>query len=381
MVELFFWLSVSVLLYTYAGYPMLLGIVASFRRREDLPGKAMDPPKVSILIAAYNEESVIRGRIQNALDADYPADRLEIVVGSDGCSDGTDEEVESFDDPRVRLFSYPEREGKVSVLNKTIREIKSPIVVFTDANTSFEPAAVRELVKHFAEDAVGAVCGRLEMRSRGKAIGGGNILHRRYEDFLKAKESAIHSCTAANGAIFAVRRDRYPFPSTDSITEDFAIILQVIQNGSRVVFASDSIAYEESLRDVRQLLRQKSRIAAGTFQTLWRFRSLLNPVRSPIAWQLFSHKWLRHASPFFLLSALVTNALLVGHAPYGVLFAAQICFYTVGLGAWLLDAVRVPCGPLKMPYFFCFINLAVLLGFVKFVFGWQRVTWRGARQP
>ncbi|MEW6359078.1 MAG: glycosyltransferase family 2 protein [Planctomycetota bacterium] len=342
---------------------------------------AGEAPQVSILIAAYNEESVIRNRIQNALDLDYPADRINIVVGSDGCSDRTDDEVKSISDPRVRLLSYPDRGGKASALNRCVPETECEIVVFTDANTFFERDALRALVRPFADERVGGVCGRLRMRSHGQVIGGANALHRSYEDFLKSKESAIHSCTGANGAIYAVRKEAYPFPDPDSVTEDFAITLQLVKDGWRVVFADDAVAYEESLGDVRRLLRQKSRIAAGTFQTLWRFRSLLMPARSPIAWQLFSHKLLRHLSPFFLLGAFVTSALLIGDRLYGVLFGAQVCFYAAAIGAWLLDAAHLPCGLLKIPYFFCFINLAALLGFVKFVFGRQRVTWRGVRQP
>jgi cellulose synthase/poly-beta-1,6-N-acetylglucosamine synthase-like glycosyltransferase len=380
--EFIFWISASLILYTYLGYPVLLFAMATVkqvkrdleylfsrrdRRRRETAGTEL--PMVSLVVAAYNEEKVIEAKIQNMLDLDYPKDRIEIIIGSDGSSDKTNEIVSEYAKEGVTLYVYP-RGGKSSVLNRTIPRANGEIVVLSDANTMFKRDAVRKLVRHFKSPQIGCVCGELRFISETgeqKAEG----FYWKYEVILKFLESKLGSVLGANGAIYAIRKELFnPIPP-NTIIDDFVIGMNVKRKGYRVIYDPEAVAYEEAADGVKSEFRRRVRIGAGDFQAIPMTIPLLNPLRGFIAFAYLSHKIIRWLCPFLMLSAFASSATLsINGGIYSVGFIGQVAFY--------LTALIGSKGPsiLKVPYHFVMMNLALAIGFFKFIAGRQKVTWR-----
>jgi len=327
-----------------------------------------------MVIAAYNEEKVISDKLENCLAIDYPKDKFEIIVGSDGSSDRTNEIVSSYEASGVKLINYTDRRGKTSVLNRTIPQAGGEIVVLSDANSMYEPDAVRKLVRHFVYERIGAVCGKLVLRTRDKKqVEEG--LYWKYECVLKSMESDLGALLGANGGIYAIRRELFePIPD-GTIVDDFVIAMKVKEKGFDVIYDQEAIAYEDAAHDVKAEFTRRIRIGAGCFQAIPLTRSLLNPKRGFVAFAYWSHKILRWNVPFFLIAAFVSNMLLLGNPFYLFLFILQSLFYTFALIGHVLNRRR--SGKIfSIPYYFGSMNLALLFGFFRFITKTQKVTWK-----
>src|SRR5262245_5410690 len=288
--------------YTYLGYPVAVWCLARLfgQKHEADGGDPQNVPSVSLLIAAYNEEAEIGMRLDNALAMDYPADRLEIVVASDGSFDATASIVRRYAGRGVRLLDYQQRRGKAAVLNSAFAELNGDIVVLSDANTHFGPDAMRRLTSWFRDPQVGVVCGRLILSDpeTGHNVDG---LYWKYETFLKKNESRLGALLGANGAIYALRRGLYPGIPEGTIVDDFVIPLQAkLRSGCSIVYDSQATAHEETPRAIGAEFQRRSRIGAGNFQSLGLLWRLLDPRHGWIAFTFFSHKILRWLCPFFL---------------------------------------------------------------------------------
>jgi cellulose synthase/poly-beta-1,6-N-acetylglucosamine synthase-like glycosyltransferase len=373
--------SAVVVVYAYLGYPVIVAVVAClFGKRRQPPGLHGDGlPRVSLLVVACNERQFIAQRITNALSIDYPADRLEIVIASDGSTDETADIVRQFEDPRVRLLEYATRRGKSAVLNESVPLLAGEIVLFSDANTFFQADAPKRLVRWFTDPQVLAVCGKLILND---PITGRNVdsLYWRYETFLKRFESRLGALLGANGAVYALRRaDFCPFPN-ETIIDDFVIPLTArLRHGGVIVYDEQAIAYEECPPEIRDEFRRRARIGAGGFQSLSQLWPLLIPTQGWMAFTFFSHKLLRWLCPFFLLVALVSNVLLLPQPIFVATLAAQAAFYGLSwLGGRLQGRGRVVrC--LKLGAMFTSMNAALLTGFWRWLTGrqcgvWQRTT-------
>src|SRR3989338_4252462 len=304
LLELIFWSGLFLLFYSYLGYPLFLIIISKMlplkplRKREDVRC-----PTVSILIAAYNEEKVIGDKLKNCLALDYPAELLEIYVGSDGSSDKTNDIVREYaeKEKRIHLLEFP-RTGKSGVLNKTMAYIKSEIVVFSDANTEYIRDALVNLVKHFSDEKVGCVCGRLIYRNPEEVVSGkGESVYWRYETALKKMESRLGYIAGANGAIYAIRRELFEPLPTGTINDDFMISMRIVQEGFKSVYDENAIAYEDVAPNMESEFRRHVRDGAGHYIAVYHLLRLLNPflgLRSFIYW---SHKLLRWIAPFVLI--------------------------------------------------------------------------------
>jgi len=334
-------------------------------------------PSISLLIAAYNEETEIEDRLRNALATDYPSERLEIAVGSDGSTDATAQLVRRYADHGVRLLDFKNRRGKASVLNAAIPELKGEIVLLSDANTHNDSQAARKLVRWFRDPKVGAVCGKLVLTD---PVTGRNAdgLYWKYETFLKLCENRLGALLGANGAIYAIRKDLYvPIPAA-TLVDDFVIpLLAKVRTGCSITYESEAIAHEETPPDVRAEFHRRSRIGAGGFQSIGMLWRLLDPRQGWIAFTFLSHKILRWLCPFFLIGALASNAMLLsnGRAFYRYLLLAQVAFYLVSL----LAAVAPPSRwlkPLRLASLFSGMNLALLVGFIRWLVGSQKGAWR-----
>jgi len=391
MLAIVFWLAVGCILHTYVLYPLLLialdavaqaqGAWSYFggneRRR---PPAQLGLPQVSVLIAAYNEAACIGARIENLLAQDYPADKLEILVGSDASSDETDSIVQHYAARGVKLSRGP-REGKAGVLSRLIETASGEVLVMTDANTEFERDAIRRLVQPLRDENVGLVCGRLRLHSpAGAPLTEG--AYWKLESILKLYESRRGCVMGANGGIYAVRKELFsPLPA-GTVVDDFVAALRVLEAGSEVRYEPEAVAHEEAAPDHAGEYRRRVRIAAGCFRALSAYRDLLSPRHGFTAFALWSHKVLRWFVPHAMLTAFLTNLWLARDSRFFALFLLGQCgaYALAALGLLGMTPRRVRALSDAAAHF-VEMNAALLVGFVKYSRGTQGQTWTRTDRP
>lgn len=376
-----FWAGLLGLLHTYIFYPLSLLLLA--RKSPPAPDEPTDWPKISILVPAYNEETHIGAKVENCLALDYPAEKLEVLVGSDASSDRTAEIVRAYADSRIRLFEMGQRTGKVGVLNRLAREAQGDIFLFTDANTFFDAKAVRKLVRHFGDPAVGAVSGRHDMiPPEGITEMVGESLYRKYEVFLKTLESNLGGTCGAFGGLYAVHREQYaPFPS-DGRHDDMFQLLHTVQQGRRVIFDPTALSYEETETSIRGEFRRRARFGMGNFQTLAKMGHMIHPRYGATAYVFFSHKVLRWLSPFLLLAILVGSLLLHRILFYNAVLWLQLGWYGIAAIGGICNRIGLTLPGVILVYHFTVLNLAFLLSFFNWLRGHREMIWeRSERRP
>ncbi|MCM8775343.1 MAG: glycosyltransferase family 2 protein [Candidatus Omnitrophica bacterium] len=370
--KLFFWMIAAAIVYTYLGYPAILAAARRLCTRR--ASKGPYEPSVSIIISAFNEEKVIERKLTNLLALEYPETKLEILVGSDGAIDLTDMIVSKFHTPRIRFFRFVQNLGKPHVLNALVKEARGEVIVFTDSRQEFEPRAVRALVENFNDPAVGCVSGELHFRNVGTSgVSRGMNAYWRYEKFLRKAESDIHSMLGATGAIYAIRKNLYPELPVDILVDDMYIPLAIVAAGYRAVFDHEAEAYDETSEEGSQEFTRKVRTLTGNYQVFQRLPHLFDPFRSPVAFQLFSHKLLRLMAPFALILLFAINAALAGEPFYAFFLAGQIAFYGI---AGLEVLAKTKRGIAFVPYTFCLLNAAALMALVRFLTRPQTAAWK-----
>lgn len=373
-----FWSCAALIVFVYAVYPFLIWWLSRrIEPMDPMPSHSAEAwPTLTLLIAAYNEEAVIERRIRNALEMDYPRDRLEIVIGLDGCSDGTAEIVRGFAQHGVRLLDFEERRGKASVVNKVMNLVEGEIVLMSDANTDIDPQAARRLVQWFQDSRVGVVVGRLILTD---PLSGRNAdgLYWKYETFLKRCEGRLGALLGANGAIYAIRREFYiPIPA-ETIIDDFVIpLLAKLRSGCAIVYDCNAVATEETPPDVSSEFHRRARIGAGGFQSIALLWQLLDPRRGWVAFTFLSHKVLRWLCPFFLVGLLASNFILWDGLFFRWVLAAQLVFYGVSLlAAFAPEELRLPKA-IRLMLMFTSMNAALLVGFLRWLRKGQNAAWR-----
>jgi len=375
---LLFWISAAAVVYAYLGYPLLIWCLARrFGGLTSRPALAeADLPKVSLLIAAYNEERVIEERLRNALALDYPADKLEIVIASDGSTDATARIVKGFAHQGVRLLDYSVRRGKASVLNSSFPELKGDVILLSDANTEFDRLAARNIVRGFADPDIGVVCGRLVLTDP-ETGQNADSLYWEYETFLKKCEGQLRALLGANGGIYAIRRRLFqPIPS-ETIVDDFVIPLQAkLRTGCSIIYDCQAVAREETPATVESEFHRRSRIGAGGFQSIVLLWRLLDPRQGWIAFTFLSHKVLRWLCPFFMLGLLLTNAVLWQEPFYRFALLAQGVFYSTSVLIAFVPGRFKTLKPLRMTTMFTGMNAALLVGFWRWLWGSQQGAWK-----
>ncbi len=373
--------SLAGLLHTYILYPIslwLLSLVRRDLRHREIIASDTSLPAVTILLSVYNEERVLPRKIDNFLRLDYPADRLFLMVGSDGSTDGTEGILrEAARDPRIRARFF-DRGGKAGTVNKLAAEAETEILVFTDANAYFERDAVRKLVRHFADERVGGVCGNLHIVASIGNIGSkGEERYWQVESWLKKQEGSIESTLGATGAIYAIRRSLFiPQPVDRQIADDLLLPLRIAAAGRRVVYDAEAVAYEETANSMLQEFRRKTRIATGTFNVIGVLRSDAPRFSPFVRYAFFSHKLLRWVVPFLLIGLLAgTAGLLLLGAPLLPLLWVQLGFYALALFGLAAEAFRVNFGILSMPLYFMAVNISLLLGWFRLRTRGKSATW------
>jgi cellulose synthase/poly-beta-1,6-N-acetylglucosamine synthase-like glycosyltransferase len=385
-VRLLFWISVGLPLYTYGVYPLVLVALGSLkqiasdvrfglasRTRRSSRGPA-GRPLVSIVFAAHNEEAVIAQKMRNCAGLDYPPGALEILVGCDGCTDGTAALARAAAPPNASVYDFVDRSGKPAVLNRLVPLAHGDIVIFCDANTELEPDAVRALVRHFARPGIGCVCGQLRLRSSdGRA--NGEQMYWRYETLIKFFESRLNMLVGANGALFAIRRHLFvPLPP-DGIVEDFLIALNVRAAGARVIYEPEAVAWEDVAPSSRHEFRRRVRIGAGNFHALRHTWQLLSPTAGAVSLALWSHKVCRWLVPPALVSAQISAALLSREPLYAAAATIGVLLAALAAVGHRLERRARRWAPATIPYYFLSMNVALALGLIAFVRGTQTAVW------
>ncbi|HUJ51177.1 MAG TPA: glycosyltransferase family 2 protein [Bryobacteraceae bacterium] len=356
--DLVLWISIATVIYTYAGYPLTLLALRMFVRRPIR--RAQISPSVSLLIPAYNESRVIERKIQNALALDYPEERLEIVVASDGSADDTVAIAQRFaDGRRVRVLAFPRNRGKMATLNASVPQLGGDIVVFSDATALLYPDALRQLVQSLADPDVAAVSGRYTVIKAGDVCtGASEDLYWKYETSLKILESDVASTVGAHGHLYAIRRELYPYPPDAIINDDYVIFSSVLAEGYRAVYEPAATVYEEA-REMTGFGR-RIRIVAGNIQQLREMARLLHPLRPLPLFFFVSHKLARLLVPLAMLAALIANLFLLDGPFYRGTIFAQAAFYLLAACGALW---RLRPKILMLPFYFSMINAAAFLGF------------------
>ncbi|MBK9085354.1 MAG: glycosyltransferase family 2 protein [Sterolibacteriaceae bacterium] len=378
-VEAGVWFCVGLVAYIYVGYPILAALIAQVVDRHVF--KAAVNPSVTVVISAFNEERDIDHTIRNKLEQNYPPELLSIIVVSDESTDRTDEIVESissFSPNRVTLLRQKPRQGKTQALNLAISQCTSEIVVFSDANSLYEPSAVRAIVRNFADPTVGYVTGRMVYTNPTKSgFGEGAGTYMGYENILRSIETRLGSVVGADGGIDAVRRELYRPMRADQLP-DFVLPLSIVEQGRRVVYESEAMLYEPSLARASDEFRMRVRVSLRALWAIHDKRCLLNPLRYPIySWQLFSHKVLRYAAfvplgGLFVLTGIAANL----HPYFRWLFVAELIGLTMaGLGHLLKESPGVS-SKLLVPYYFLVLNVACLFAFWKYLRGEKMALWK-----
>jgi cellulose synthase/poly-beta-1,6-N-acetylglucosamine synthase-like glycosyltransferase len=377
-----FWVSLALILYVYAGYPVLLFVVGSCRglfqrppKRGALRSRIARLPRVTLVISAYNEEDVIREKLINSLSLDYPRDRLEILVASDGSTDRTAAIAAEYAGKGVRVRHFPDRRGKNGALNDVVPQARGEVIVFTDANGKYQRDALRTLVGHFADSQVGCVCGELiYLSADDNVVARGYNIYWRYDQRLKRLESRLGCLLGANGSIFAIRKSLYQ-PLLGSVSNDMVLPIQIAARGYSVVYEPAAISREAGSKDAPEELGRRSRIVGrGILGVRAVLPEVLRGGRILLLWELVSRKFLRYCTPVFL-GTLVLSSAVLGTGIYRWALYAQGLFYGLALLSAGLRRVGGRLPGLSLPHYFVLGNVAAALGWWKVLTGRELTKW------
>ncbi len=387
--KLLFWLLLFIVFYAYVGYGILLFLLIKIKRvlgSKPEQNATYELPEVTFIVAAFNEERWIEDKIKNSLALDYPKDKIRFFFVTDGSDDSTPDLIKNY--PKngydIQLFHQPERRGKIAAVERIMPFVKTPITVFTDANTDLNPEAIKSIVKCYKDPKVGAVAGekRVEMSS-GEASGAGEGIYWKYESLLKKWDAELYSAVGAAGELFSIRTDLYEKVSKDTLIEDFVMTLQIAMKGYTIAYAPEAFAVEGHSADVKEELKRKIRISAGGLQAVWRLRGLLNPFKyGVLTFQYISHRVLRWTlAPLALPLIFIINSLLAKESTfYTYILYAQIFFYGTALMGWIFEQMKMKVKAFYVPYYFCVMNYSVYRGFFRLVAGKQSVVWEKSKR-
>ena len=385
-----FWLSLFIVFYTFAGYGIFLYILIYIKRA--FKGKRLVPviddhslPYCTLVVAAYNEERFISEKINNTLNLNYPAGKLNFVFITDGSTDKTPDLIKHHE--QIRLLHQAKRDGKIAAVHRAMTFVNSEIVVFTDANTLLNRDAIKLICRHYADKNVGAVAGekRVQIGDSADASSAGEGFYWKYESALKKWDSELYSVVGAAGELFSVKRSLYQDVHEDAILDDFMMSMEIALKGYRIIYEPEAYATETASENVTEELKRKIRIAAGGIQSILWLSQLFNVFKYPVlSFQYISHRVLRWTvTPFLLLLVFILNAFLAfkaGELFYCLLFLAQIFFYSLAVLGLIMEKRHIRIKALFIPYYFCVMNYAVLMGIIRYINKNQTSVWEKSRR-
>ena len=386
--EAVFWISLLLIFYTYIGYGLVLYACVAVKRK--IARKQRHPvateaqlPSCTVVVAAYNEASIIREKIANTLALNYPKGKIHYLFVTDGSTDQTPGLVSGY--PTVKHLHSPERKGKIAAIHRAMDQVHTDVVVFTDANTLLNPDALMALCRHYSDERIGAVAGEKRVHSGGEAdaSAAGEGFYWKYESALKKWDAELYSVVGSAGELFSIRRRLYEAVPADTVLDDFMISMRIAEKGYRVAYEPGAYATEMASENIQEELKRKIRIAAGGIQSILRLKRSLNPFANPVlTFQYVSHRVLRWTiTPVLLGVVFVLNALLYSRDAglvYTLLFYGQVLFYALAFLGFLLERKALKVKATFIPYYFCVMNYAVLAGMIRYLGGGQSAVWERA---
>jgi len=386
MTEIFFWISISIILYTYLGYPVILFFLIKLKRL----GSRIFPPAPSkeqlhvltLIIPCYNEEDYVEEKIKNCLELNYPSSKLNILFVTDGSDDNTNDIIKKY--PEVELSYSPERRGKNAAVNRVIKTIKTPIIVFCDANTLLNKDSLYNIARHYQDDKVGGVAGEKRVEATDESAAGTEGAYWKYESKLKSWDSELNTVVGAAGELFSIRTELYEEVPKNVIIEDFRLSMNIAKKGLKVVYEPEAYAVETASASIEEEYKRKVRISAGGLREVAHFISLLNFFKyGLLSFQYVSHRMLRWTlAPISLIVVLITNILLAidGNIFFTAVLIAQFAFYLLSLIGHYLRGKDVKIKGFFIPYYFAFMNLSVFMGLGRLIRDRQSVVWEKAQR-
>ena len=394
--EITFWILFGIVVYTFAGYAILLAILLSVKKmlgmkRNDRSAAYDSLPQVCLFVTAYNESDYVDAKVQNMLSLNYPSDKIQYLWITDGSDDGTPDKLKQY--PMMEVHHLPERKGKIHAMNRGMKFVKAPIVIFSDSNTTLFPEAVSIIVKTFSDPKVGCIAGekRIFTHKADSAAGSGENLYWKFESWVKRMDSELNSTVGAAGELFAIRTSLFAEVENDTILDDFIISMRIAKKGYTIAYTPDAYAIETASVNVKEELKRKVRIAAGGLQTVVRLKELLNPFRYGwLSIQYISHKVLRWTlAPIALFMLFFVNFLILlqgnlnnAEVPmfYVLFFYLQLFMYLLALLGWAMERWKIRFKILFVPFYFTAMNYAAVKGWIRFLKGRQSVNWEKSKR-
>ncbi|NQX38585.1 Glycosyltransferase, catalytic subunit of cellulose synthase and poly-beta-1,6-N-acetylglucosamine synthase [Pedobacter steynii] len=383
-----FWISLFLIAYTFVGYGLLLYILVRIKRLFKKPSSFDQNhllPSVTVLVAAYNEEELIEEKIKNSLELDYPREKLQVILITDGSSDRTVERASKYQD--ILLLHEDVRAGKMAAIKRAMPLIKTEIIVFTDANTFLNQSALKELVKHYQNEKVGAVAGekRILVQESADASSAGEGFYWKYESALKKWDYELYSNVGAAGELFSIRTSLYEPVESDTIIDDHMIAMRIAEKGFIIAYEAGAYAMETASANTAEELKRKIRIAAGGIQSIFRLKRAANPFNYPVlTFQYISHRVLRWTiTPFLLILVFVLNGWIAFNSPqliYKLMFIGQLAFYFLSLLGLFFESRHIRIKAFFIPYYFCVMNYAVMAGIIRFSKKNQSAAWEKSKR-
>jgi poly-beta-1,6-N-acetyl-D-glucosamine synthase len=379
-----FWVSLSVLAFCYIGYGLflfLLNILKGKPVKRPIPYESTDYLPVTIVIAAYNEGPVLQQKITNTLAIDYPAEKLKIILVTDGSGDGSEHSI--LNQTSVSHLHQPERKGKLAALKRAIQIVDTPIIVFSDANTMLNKDCIKKMMIHYRDPKTGGVAGEKKILNNGgkSAVGNAEGLYWKYESFMKKQDADFNTVVGAAGELFSIRTELFNVPDENIILDDFIISMKVCLQGYKIKYEPSAFATELASASLAEEAKRKIRISAGAYQSIGYLKDCLNFFRYPLlCFQYVSRRLLRWIfCPLMLILFLVTNILITNKAIvpqfYLWLLYTQFIFYGMALIGWVFIRFGKWVGILTIPFYFLFMNYCLIRGFFRFLNGKQSVLW------
>jgi cellulose synthase/poly-beta-1,6-N-acetylglucosamine synthase-like glycosyltransferase len=376
-----YWISAAMLFYSIVGYGLLLWLIARLLPPR-VPVASETPLLFSFLIAAHNERACIAEKLRNTLAQSSAPHGIEVIVVSDGSTDGTAEAARAVSDERIAVFETAGRAGKAAAIDLGLAHCRGDVVVFSDANSMLAEGSLAALARHFGDPAIGGVCGRISVpAARRGPIGQAESLFWKYDQAIKAAEARLGGTVSAQGSVYAIRRD-LTAPLTPGCTDDFEMSVRAVAARHRLTFEPAASTTEPVSEKLDREMGRRIRSTERGWRALMLHRGLMNPLRHGwYAWQLFSHKLVRRLNPVFLITLLVSNLFLMrgGGWFYVITGLGQIAFYALAVAAMLWPPVR-RFKPASLASFFVFTHVAMLLGILRYYWGHHSIIWTPVRE-
>lgn len=393
MLELIFWGLLILIFYTYLGYAMVLWVMVKVQKlfgiKNELKYDDEFEPEVCLFVTAFNEKDYVKQKVENAFAVNYPKEKIQYVWVTDGSDDGTPDLLKEYQE--LEVYHLPERRGKMHAMNRGVKFVKAPIIIFSDSNTLLNKQSVREIVRQFSNTKVGCVAGekRIAESKAEAAAGAGEGLYWRFESWVKQKDWELNSAVGAVGELFAVRTELFEDVEEDTILDDFIVSLRIAQKGFKIAYTPNAYAEESASLNVSEELKRKVRIAAGGIQTIFRLKSLLNVFKYGIlSWQYLSHKVLRWTiTPLAVFVIFIINGVLFVNGGYDnisnlyvLLFYVQLLCYLIAVLGWYFENRKLSLKLFFVPYYFMMINYASVRGIGRYFWGKQSVNWEKSKR-